>query len=79
MQIVGSPRIASVEHRGTLPGDLLLHKLEEVNKSVKVRTFSFLHGATITELEKALSNYTAWIYELFLHSWQVSAEILLNR
>ncbi|XP_057499790.1 uncharacterized protein LOC130783980 isoform X3 [Actinidia eriantha] len=34
-KIVGSPRIASVEHRGTLPGDLLLHKLEEVNKSVK--------------------------------------------
>ncbi|XP_057508152.1 uncharacterized protein LOC130791056 [Actinidia eriantha] len=28
-------RIASVEHRGTLPGDLLIHKLEEVNKSVK--------------------------------------------
>ncbi|KAL6981899.1 hypothetical protein U1Q18_023517 [Sarracenia purpurea var. burkii] len=34
-KIAGSPRHISVEHRGTLPADLLLHKLEEVNKSVK--------------------------------------------
>lgn len=37
MQIVGSPRHASVEQRGgPLHADLLLHKLDEVNKSVKV-------------------------------------------
>ncbi|KAK9273865.1 hypothetical protein L1049_018677 [Liquidambar formosana] len=34
-KMTGSPRYASVERRGILPGDLLLHKLEEVNKSVK--------------------------------------------
>ncbi|CAL5382894.1 unnamed protein product [Camellia sinensis] len=34
-KIVGSPRYASVEHRSTLPTDLMLHKLEEVSKSVK--------------------------------------------
>lgn len=36
MQIVGSPRYASVEQRGPLHADLLLHKIDEVNKSVKV-------------------------------------------
>ncbi|XAR63112.1 hypothetical protein NMG60_11022942 [Bertholletia excelsa] len=34
-KVVGSPRYASVEHRLTLPPDLLLHKVEEVNRSVK--------------------------------------------
>lgn len=34
MQMTSSPRYASVER--TLPGDLLLNKLEEVNESVKV-------------------------------------------
>ncbi|KAA8516012.1 hypothetical protein F0562_019191 [Nyssa sinensis] len=34
-QMIGSPRYASVEHRAIVSGDLLLHKLEEVNKSVK--------------------------------------------
>ncbi|KAK6920169.1 hypothetical protein RJ641_016073 [Dillenia turbinata] len=37
-KVTGSPRYASLERRGLVPGDLLLHKLEEVNKSVKVRT-----------------------------------------
>jgi hypothetical protein len=34
-KIVGSPRYASVEQRGPLHADLLLHKIDEVNKSVK--------------------------------------------
>ncbi|XP_059651456.1 uncharacterized protein LOC132299044 [Cornus florida] len=34
-KMIGSPGLTSMEHRGVLPGDLLLHKLEEVNKSVK--------------------------------------------
>ncbi|XP_030533467.1 uncharacterized protein LOC115743017 [Rhodamnia argentea] len=35
MQMTGSPRHPSIEHRGIVPGELLLNKLEEVNKSVK--------------------------------------------
>ncbi|XP_052170728.1 uncharacterized protein LOC127786956 isoform X2 [Diospyros lotus] len=34
-KIIGSPHHASVEHGSVLPADVLLHKLEEVNKSVK--------------------------------------------
>uniref|UniRef100_A0A5B7BLH9 DUF7642 domain-containing protein n=1 Tax=Davidia involucrata TaxID=16924 RepID=A0A5B7BLH9_DAVIN len=34
-KMTGSPRHVSVEQRGVLHGDLLLHKLEEVNTSVK--------------------------------------------
>lgn len=34
-KVIGSPRHASVENRGVLSADLVLHKLEEVNKSVK--------------------------------------------
>lgn len=34
LKMTGSPRHASVERRG-IPGDFLLHKIDEVNKSVK--------------------------------------------
>lgn len=34
-RLTGSPHRASLEHRGFVPSDLLLHKLDEVNKSVK--------------------------------------------
>ncbi|KAK2971832.1 hypothetical protein RJ640_000996 [Escallonia rubra] len=34
-KMTGSPRHASMEHRTVPPSDLLLHKLEEVNRSVK--------------------------------------------
>ncbi|XP_057980468.1 uncharacterized protein LOC131166170 [Malania oleifera] len=34
-KMTGSPRHPSMECRGLVPGDLLLHKLEEVNKSVQ--------------------------------------------
>ncbi|GMH21706.1 hypothetical protein Nepgr_023548 [Nepenthes gracilis] len=34
-KVMGSPYLGSVEHRGTGFGELLLHKLEEVNRSVK--------------------------------------------
>ncbi|KAL9435056.1 hypothetical protein AB3S75_021341 [Citrus x aurantiifolia] len=34
-KMAGLPRQASVEHRGMVPGELILHKLDEVNKSVK--------------------------------------------
>ncbi|KAK6918412.1 hypothetical protein RJ641_016834 [Dillenia turbinata] len=39
--VTGSPHHASLERRGLVPGDLLLHKLEEVNISVKVRNFLY--------------------------------------
>lgn len=49
MQMSASPRYASIERRGVVPGDLLLNKLDEVNKSVKVSSpclyFIFLCGA----------------------------------
>ena len=38
--MTASPRHASVERRGILTGELLLNKLEEVNKSVKVKYLS---------------------------------------
>lgn len=34
--MAGLQHQASVEHRGTVSGELILHKLDEVNKSVKV-------------------------------------------
>ncbi|KAA8520601.1 hypothetical protein F0562_014857 [Nyssa sinensis] len=34
-KMIGSPRYASMEHKGVLHGDLLLHKIEEVTTSVK--------------------------------------------
>lgn len=34
-KMAGLLRQASVEHRGMVPGELILHKLDEVNKSVK--------------------------------------------
>ncbi|GAV90087.1 hypothetical protein CFOL_v3_33496 [Cephalotus follicularis] len=34
-KMTGSPHHPSVERRGLVPGELLLHKLDEVNKSVK--------------------------------------------
>ncbi|XP_039168747.1 uncharacterized protein LOC104443475 isoform X2 [Eucalyptus grandis] len=34
-KMTGSPGYPSIEHRGVVPGELLLNKLEEVNKSVK--------------------------------------------
>ncbi|WMV11386.1 hypothetical protein MTR67_004771 [Solanum verrucosum] len=34
-RLTGSPRHASLEHRGFVPSDFLLHKLDEVNNSVK--------------------------------------------
>lgn len=40
MQLTGSPPHASPEHRGFVPSDFLLHKLDEVNKSVEVNTRS---------------------------------------
>lgn len=36
MQTMNSPPHSSVDNRGIVPSDLMLHKLEEVNKSVKV-------------------------------------------
>lgn len=41
MQMAASPRYASIERRGVVPGELLLNKIEEVNKSVKVYVFFF--------------------------------------
>ncbi|KAF3441295.1 hypothetical protein FNV43_RR15208 [Rhamnella rubrinervis] len=35
LKIATSPHYTSVERRGMVPGELLLHKLDEVNKSVK--------------------------------------------
>jgi hypothetical protein len=35
----GSPRYASSEHKGLIQGEMLLSKLGEVCESVKVRTF----------------------------------------
>ncbi|CAN6568002.1 unnamed protein product [Malus baccata var. baccata] len=35
LKMSASPRYASIERRGIVPGDLLLNKLDEVNKSVK--------------------------------------------
>ncbi|XP_028100703.1 uncharacterized protein LOC114300043 [Camellia sinensis] len=43
-KIVGSPRYASVEHRSTRATDLMLHKLEEVSKSVKYMLFPLHRG-----------------------------------
>lgn len=39
MQMTNSPLHASTERRGIVTGELLLNKLEEVNKSVKVNFF----------------------------------------
>ncbi len=41
-QMTASPRHSSMERRGIPTGELLLNKLEEVNKSVKVNTVSLL-------------------------------------
>ncbi|KAJ6675400.1 hypothetical protein OIU85_011546 [Salix viminalis] len=41
-KITGSPRYTSLEHRGLIQGEMLLNKLEEVSKSVKVWTVYFL-------------------------------------
>lgn len=38
-QMTASPRYSPMDRRGIVPGDLLIHKLEEVNKSVKVLSF----------------------------------------
>lgn len=35
LKMAASPRYASIERRGVVPGELLLNKIEEVNKSVK--------------------------------------------
>lgn len=43
-QITGSPRYTSLEHRGLIQGEVLLNKLEEVSKSVKVWTLYFLYA-----------------------------------
>lgn len=40
MQMTSSPRHTSMAGRGVPAGGLLLNKIEEVNKSVKVNTFS---------------------------------------
>lgn len=40
MQMTSSPRHTSMAGRGMPTGGLLLNKIEEVNKSVKVNTFS---------------------------------------
>lgn len=44
-QTAASPHYTSVERRGTLPVELLLQKLDEVNKSVKVLFFFVLLAA----------------------------------
>ncbi|KAI4364747.1 hypothetical protein MLD38_020802 [Melastoma candidum] len=38
-KITGSPRVASVEHRNIVPNEVVLHKLEEVRKSVRKLEF----------------------------------------
>lgn len=41
--MTASPRYTSMERRAAgVPGEVLLNKLEEVNKSVKVGNFSFV-------------------------------------
>lgn len=40
-QVKASPRRPLFEAGGVVPGDLLLHKIEEVKRSVKVRTSFF--------------------------------------
>lgn len=41
-QMTASPRHSSMERRAMVPGELFMQKLDEVSKSVKVRTISFL-------------------------------------
>ena len=41
IQIAASPHHTPADRRGVIPGDILLDKLEEVTKSVKVRLFYF--------------------------------------
>lgn len=40
LQMMGSPHRITAEQRGVVPSELLLHKLDEVSKSVKVSPFS---------------------------------------
>lgn len=48
-QMTGSPHHPSVEQKGVVPGPLLLHRLDEISKSVKVWAFSFLYIAATEE------------------------------
>ncbi|KAK9910542.1 hypothetical protein M0R45_034499 [Rubus argutus] len=51
-KIAASPRYASIERRSILPSELLLNRLEEVNKSVKKIEFLIEKSHTHPELEQ---------------------------
>ena len=50
LQMVGSPHHTIMEHRGVVPADMLLNKLEEVSKSVNV-------SALLSALRNNYNNY----------------------
>ena len=57
-QITGSPRYTSLEHRGLIQGEMLLNKLEEVSKSVKVWTLYFLNvGLSNADKQNSFMNF----------------------
>lgn len=51
LKMTASPRYSAMDRRGIVPGDLFLHKLEEVNKSVK--KLEFLIEKSNTSLQAA--------------------------
>ncbi|KAM5555174.1 hypothetical protein ABKV19_023191 [Rosa sericea] len=52
VKMAASPRYASIERRSILPSELLLNRLEEVNKSVKKIEFLIEKSHTQPELER---------------------------
>ncbi|KAL6130881.1 hypothetical protein ACLB2K_069259 [Fragaria x ananassa] len=52
VKMSASPRYASIERRSILPGELLLNRIEEVNRSVKKIEFLIEKSQTQPELEQ---------------------------
>ena len=69
--MTASPHHSSVERRAVMSGELFMQKLDEVNKSVKVCTISFLLIALIKELKAYLV--------LRILSWRRNELLLLLR
>lgn len=56
VKMTASPRYSPMDRRGIVPGDLLIHKLEEVNKSVKKLEFLIEKSNTPFQAAEAKSD-----------------------
>ena len=53
--MTASPRYSPMDRRAVVPGELLLHKIEEVNRSVKV------HDAPLTFYYVVINMHAHWL------------------